>query len=282
MVDSSGSGITDNILRNIGNSRNNLQSSITRIASGKKFATAGDDPVGNAVSTRLRSQIATLSQAGQNTQAGANLVRTAEGGLSTLSDLASRGRELSLQAASGTLNSSQRQAISNELNSITGEIDRVSRSASFNGQNLLDGSLAPDSNTRLDIQVGDSGNPADRLNLNVIRDTGAKSLGLQGIDVSSSQGALDAATKFEQAGNAISAIRGEVGSVAGRLESVAGGLAQRLEGLTRAESDLSGADLAGEATSLRQSLLQTQTSLRALAIVNEQKGQLGRLLNTVG
>jgi len=278
-----GPGGSESILNTLRQTRGRSQQSITRIASGNRFASAGDNPAANSISTRLRSQIAVLSQATQNAETGGNFVRVAEGGLSGISDLLARGRELSLQAANGTLGGAQRQSLNQELNAVTSEIDRITQSAQFNGQSLLNGNLAPNSANRVDIQVGSTSGPESRINLNVLESTSTQSLGIAGADISTSAGALQAASDFEQAQSRVNAARGQVGAVAGRLDSAMRGLGNTIGNLASAESSLSGTNLPQEITSLQQSVTQIQTSLRALGIQNRLSQDLvGRLLNTQG
>ncbi len=143
MVDFFNPSITSRLLNSITRNQSGLQSSLSKVASGKRLINASVDPAGLAVSEKLRSDLAALSQAIKNTDASAGFLNVAEAGLSSISDLLIRGRELASQAASGTLGNTERQAINQEFQQIVAEIDRVSQSTQFNGQNLLNGDLAP-------------------------------------------------------------------------------------------------------------------------------------------
>lgn len=276
-------GGSDRILNSLQQNRVNAHKSLTRIASGQRRVSAGDDAAGAAISARLRSEIRVLSQAAQNAEAGGNFIRTAEGGLSAISDLLARGRELSIQAANGTLNPSQRQALAQELDSIKSEVDRIAQSAEFNGQKLLDGSLAPGSANRVDIQVGSTSGSESQISLNVIDDTGAQALGIDNADISSAEGARQALDIFGQAQARVASLRGQVGTVANRLDSAASGLGRTVENLIRSDSELSDTDLPEEISNLRQNLVQIQASIKVLAIQNRQGSQLlGSLLNIRG
>lgn len=110
-----------------------------------------------------------------------------------------RGRELAIQAANGTLGDAERETINAEFSQILTEIDRVSGTQEFNGQNILDGNLAPNSPNQVDIQVGIESGPENQINLNVIDETSTQSLGIDNLDVLTSQNALQA---FDQLGQA--------------------------------------------------------------------------------
>ena len=123
MVDFFNPSITSRLLNSITRNPSGLQNSLSKVASGKRLINASVDPAGLAVSEKLRSDLAALSQAIKNTDASAGLLNVAEAGLSSISDLLIRGRELASQAASGTLGNTERQAINQEFQQIVAEID---------------------------------------------------------------------------------------------------------------------------------------------------------------
>jgi len=271
MVDPIGGGTFSQLLNTINRNRSGLQNSLERISSGRRLNQAGTDAAASALSAQLRSEISSLTQAVSNVETGANFTRTADGGLAGVSDLVSRGRELAIQSSNGTLNDSQRQALSQELTQIQNEIDRLTGSLEFNGQKLLDGSLAPSADP-VNIQAGSGSGTANQINLNVVESVTTESLGIDNSDISTSQGALQAVDDFERAAQTLNAARGQVGAVGNRLASAANGLNSQIENLTQAESGLADTDLAEEVTRLQQGLLRFETSIRALAsqIQNEQ------------
>ena len=108
------SSSTNQLLNIINKNKSGLGRSLEKIASGRRLNRAGEDPASNAIATKLRSDIRALTQATRNVDAGSNFIRSAEGGLNTISDLVARGRELSLQAANGTLGDTERQTL-NEI-----------------------------------------------------------------------------------------------------------------------------------------------------------------------
>ncbi len=273
-------GNINNLLNSIERNKTGLSRSLEKIASGRRLNRAGEDPAANAIATQLRSDIAALTQATRNVDSGANFIRTAEGGLSTISDLLSRGRELAVQAANGTLGDAQRQALNAEFTQIKAEIDRISQSSEFNGQKLLNGDLGSESETQIDIQAGIGSGPENRINLNVIEDTGTEALGIANADISTSAGALQAFSDLDQAQATVIATQGEVGAVANRLVTTANGLGTSIENLTAAESGLADTDLAEEVSNLQIRLNLLQSSISALANqLQQSERSTGRLLD---
>jgi len=279
MVDFFNPSITSRLLNSITRNPSGLQNSLSKVASGKRLINASVDPAGLAVSENLRSDLAALSQAIKNTDASAGLLNVAEAGLSSISDLLIRGRELASQAASGTLGNTERQAINQEFQQIVAEIDRVSQSTQFNGQNLLNGDLAPAA-PPVEIQVGIGGTANDRIALNVIDATDSATLGIAGLDLSTAAGAQAALAPLDAAQQTVLGARSNAAALAGRLESVAASSRSAFVALTDAQSRIADADLVQEISDLGNALLRLETSIRALAIQNRQSADnVGRLLN---
>jgi flagellin len=131
-----------NAQRNLTTSANSLSSSLQRLSSGLRINSAKDDAAGLAIAERFTSQIKGLNQAVRNANDGISMAQTAEGGLGTASDLLQRMRELAVQSANGTNSASDRASLQQEVSQLKQELDRVATSTQFNGQNVLDGSLA--------------------------------------------------------------------------------------------------------------------------------------------
>jgi flagellin len=142
-----------NAQRNLNASQSSLQTSLQRLSSGLRINSAKDDAAGLAISNRMTSQINGLDQASRNANDGISLSQTAEGGLSTATDLLQRMRTLAVQSANGTNSSSDRASIQQEVGQLQQELNRVANTTQFNGQNLLDGSL-----NNAQFQVGANSN----------------------------------------------------------------------------------------------------------------------------
>ena len=71
----------------------------------KVVTTTADDAAGLAISEKLKAQIRSIRQAKRNADDGISLILTAEGGLSEVSNIVIRLRELAMQAASDTVDS---------------------------------------------------------------------------------------------------------------------------------------------------------------------------------
>jgi flagellin len=124
-----------------------------RLTSGKRINSAADDAAGLAISNRMTSQIRGLDQAVRNANDGISLIQTAEGALDETTNILQRMRELSVQSANGTYTDGNRATIDAEVQQLVKELDRISETTTFNGLNILDGTLG-----KVDLQVGSEAN----------------------------------------------------------------------------------------------------------------------------
>ena len=113
--------------------------STEKLSSGYRINRAADDAAGLTISEKMRKQIRGLDQASTNAQDGVSSVQTAEGALTEVHSMLQRMNELAVQAANGTNAESDRQAIQDEMDQLTTEIDRVAETTKFNEIYLLKG-----------------------------------------------------------------------------------------------------------------------------------------------
>ena len=114
--------------------------STEKLSSGYRINRAADDAAGLTISEKMRKQIKGLDRASTNAEDGVSAVQTAEGALTEVHSMLQRMNELATQAANGTNSKdSDRQAIQDEIDQLTTEIDRVSETTKFNETYLLKG-----------------------------------------------------------------------------------------------------------------------------------------------
>src|SRR3954454_704450 len=120
-----------NAQRQIGITRQNLDRTLEKLASGSRINHAGDDAAGLAISENLRAQIRGIRQAKRNASDGVSLIQVSEGGLNEVSNILIRLRELAIQAASDTIGDTERQFADREYHSLKQEIDRIANVTNF-------------------------------------------------------------------------------------------------------------------------------------------------------
>ena len=257
-----------NAQRILGINNDRLSTSVERISSGIRINRGADDAAGLAISEALRSDIRALRQAVRNANDGISLINVTEGALNEQSGILIRLRELASQASTGTVGSTERQTIQLEFDSLRLEIDRISATTEFNGQGLVDGSLASSVNTanHILIQVGINSNANSRIDLNEqvnLAAVTASSLSIADLSVTSAGLALTALDQINTAVSAVTEGRGKVGAVQNRLVRTISNLSITIENLQAAESAIRDADIAEEVALLtrNQILVQAATAM---------------------
>ena len=254
-----------NAQRNLSSVTNRLSTNFRRLSTGLRISTAADDAAGLAISERLRSQVRSLDQAKRNANDGISLVQTAEGALNEVNSVLTRLRELSIQAANGSVSNQDKDTLNEEFTSLVDEIDRIAQSTEFNGINLLDGSSAS-----VSFQVG-FGTTAGVDTLDVtLQAADETALGLASLDISSTGNTSTAIAAIDTAINTVSSLRGTLGAAQNRLGSTINNLAIQTENLSAAESRIRDVDVAYETAQLTRNSILQQASISVLAQANAQ------------
>ena len=257
-----------NAQRILGLNNDRLAVSVERISSGIRINRAADDAAGLAISEALRSDIRALRQAVRNANDGISLINVTEGALNEQSSILIRLRELSSQASTGTVGSVERATIQLEFDALRLEIDRITNTTAFNGQKLVDGSLAStvSSSNQILIQVGLDSGVDSRINLNTqinLTAVNASSLLIAELSLTTAAGALTALDVISTAISNVTQSRGKVGAVQNRLVRTISNLSVSIENLQAAESAIRDADIAEEVALLtrNQILVQAATAM---------------------
>ena len=122
---------------NLLNSTLGLNQAIERMTTGFKINGAKDNAAGYSISTSMSTKIGAYQVAEDNASMGLDMVSTASGTLEQISDRISRLRALTVQAQNGTYGSSSIDAIRQEADGITSEINRLMATAEYNGIKLF-------------------------------------------------------------------------------------------------------------------------------------------------
>ncbi|MBC7712829.1 MAG: flagellin FliC [Rhizobacter sp.] len=261
--------------RSLGINTRNLNDNLRKLSSGERITKAGDDAAGLAISENLKAQIRGMRQAKRNAGDAISMLQTAEGGMSEISNIVIRLRELSVQAASDTVGTTERGFSDIEFQSLKEEIDRISKSTEFNGIKLLDGTGG-----KLEFQVGIKNDPVlDRLQYDGSRaDTTLKSLGLDVDGVSTKEGAQNALKKLDDALVQINGTRANFGALQNRLQSTSNNLEVSDENLSAANSRIRDVDVASETADMTKNNILLQAGISVLSQANQSSNMALKLL----
>ena len=123
--------------RNLGMSQTSLGTSMQRLSSGLRINSAKDDAAGLGISDRMTSQVRGLTIGARNALDGISLAQTAEGALSTMTDMVQRMRDLAVQGANGTNGTEDLVNLNAEYVALKAEIDRIGTATKFNGKAVI-------------------------------------------------------------------------------------------------------------------------------------------------
>ena len=236
--------------------------STEKLSSGYRINRAADDAAGLSISEKMRSQINGLDKASTNAEDGISLIQTAEGALNEAHEILQRMNELATQAANDTNTTVDRNAIQDEIDALTEEIDRISDTTQFNTMNLLDGSF-----TGKNLQVGAL--QGQKISIS-IESMSASGLSITGLSVSSFSSAGTSMTAIQNAIQKVSDQRSALGAVQNRLEHTVDNLDTTSENTQAAESRIRDTDMAAEMVKYSKNQILMQAGQSMLAQANQQ------------
>ena len=246
--------------KNVNRSSSAMQQSYARLSSGLRITRASDDAAGLGISENLRADIASSAVAMRNTNDGISVVQIAEGALAETHSILTRMRELSMEAASGTLSDTERSYLYLEFDAIRDEISRLADVTEFNDVGLLDGATST-----MDIQVGIHSGHTITIQLDAMS---AGDLSLTVLSVSTEAGAAAALASIDTAITSVSAHRARLGAAQNRLSHTYRNLEVSFENLTAAESQIRDVDFATETAELTKNQILSQAGITVLSQAN--------------
>ena len=252
--------------RLLGENNNKLSQVFSRISSGQRIHKSADDSAGLMTSEALRSDVRTLRQGVRNLNEGISLLSIVDGAINEESSILIRMRELSQQAATGTIGATERQSTNLEFTAMRTELNRISNTTEFNGIKLLDGTLSSAASDHISIQFGLDSKDDSNMNINRavnITSLTSLSLNLSALSIATQDGAVAANNELQVTMDNLTKIRGRLGSTQNRLEKTLNHALTSAENLTAAGSTISDADMASEFAHLtkQQILVQSSSSM---------------------
>lgn len=160
-----GSGAIEGNLRKAQESASN---SLEKLSSGVRFTRQDPMPAERAVSDSMTSKLRELSSYKRNANDGLSVVQLADSALNEISNITLRMKELATQASSATLSDKERKFLFVEYQSLHEEIDRISKTTSFNGMDLLNGNTNGSGTDSLAFRVGPAGKGEDGADGNLV------------------------------------------------------------------------------------------------------------------
>jgi len=249
----------NNTLNQLNRSSRALSRNFERVSSGLRITRAADDSAGLGVAEGLRALHRSADVAARNINDGISIIGVAEGATNEVANILVRLRELAVQSSSETLEDSERSYITDELDQLISEVDRIASVTEFNGLSLSDGSLAD-----VDVQVGVQNSANDRIAI-TLGDLTATTLAINALDLSTAANAQTAIDTIDTAIDSVSAIRSDYGSVENRLGNALNNIETFSEANKAAESRIRDLDFGIETAALTRNQILQQAGVSILA-----------------
>ena len=266
-----------------------IDSAMQRLSTGSRINNAKDDAAGQAIATRLTAEIQGLEIASRNVADGQSLVDTAEGALQETHTLLLRMREIGVQAANGTLSTSDNQALDAEFQQLVKEIDRIAQNTTWAGAALLNGNGGTvDTSETFSFQAGVGNNSgadvfdvtvknADSTTLDVFVANSSDAT-VNDVNLLSQSSAQAAIGLVDTAIATVSSERANLGAVSNRMASTMANLDQIRVNLTASKGRIADADFAAETANLAKGQILQQAATAMLAQANASKQQVLTLI----
>ena len=263
------------VQKNLSQVSSKSQESLAKLSSGSRINKAADNAAGLAISKRFEANSLGLAQAARNASEGISYVQTAEGALNESSNIIVRLRELSIQAASSTIDDKGRALLDLERQQLLGEIDRIAESSDFNGVRLINGEGSSD----LSFHVGANAGDENKVHYDASQvDATTSNLGIDSLDISEQEGAEDGIQSLDSALDQVSRFRAELGSIQSRLQSSVNNLQVQKINTDNARSVIQDTDVAEETSKLARFNIIEKAGIASLASANGLPNSVLRLI----
>ena len=255
--------------RNLQNTQRLLSTTMETLITGSRIPRASFDASGLTISQRLKALIRGYETALNNIYNGIGLLRTAEGGLGSITEALQRMRELAVQSSSGTLTEAERAALQQEFEQLRQGISEVVKNTNYNTINVLSGEVQ-----NMQIQTG----PTEGETLSItIPNMSPEALGLNELDISTIENAQSAITRIDEILENVSQVRSNVGSWMNRLEYAARNIGNYYVNTMSSLSTLEDADIARRILELTRLQIIRQSNLAMLGQANINNQSVLRL-----
>jgi flagellin len=270
-----------NAQRNAANNQSSMATTMQRLSSGLRVNTAKDDAAGLAIAERMNTQVRGMTVAVRNANDGISLSQVAESGISTLTDILQRMRELTVQSINSTNTSSDISALGQEYTQLGNELARIISAVQFNGSSLFTTTAA------FDFQVGATSGQTISMSTAMLNFQSAAGLSSVMYGSTDPASALDATansanaatlTAIDLAIDTVNSARAQLGAIQSRFEKTINFLQTGIENQSAARGRIMDADFASETSNLSRVQILQQAGTAMIAQANQMPQSVLQLL----
>jgi len=260
-----------------------MSTTLQRLSSGLRINSAKDDAAGLAIASRMDTQVRGMNVAIRNANDGISLAQTAEAGMSNVTDMLQRMRELAVQASNSTNTTGSGgdiDKLNDEYTQLGAEIQRSLQSVQFNGQSLLSG-VAGDFTFQVGANTGTTQQitvASGSLNLGGTAVSGVYGASTSALATGSNAGNSANIVAIDAAISAVNTSRAKLGAVQSRFENTVNFLRSAVENQSAAKGRIMDADFAAETANLSRTQILQQAGTAMVAQANQLPQQVLSLL----
>jgi len=272
-----------NAQRNAANNQSSMATTMQRLSSGLRVNSAKDDAAGLAIAERMNTQVRGMNVAVRNANDGISLSQVAESGISTLTDILQRMRELAVQAINSTNTSSDLNALNQEYTQLGSELGRIISAVQFNGKTLFT------STASYDFQVGATSgqtismassmlNFQSAAGLSSVMNGGIYTNATSGLNLTANSANATNLTAIDLAIDTVNSARAQLGAIQSRFEKTINFLTSGIENQSAARGRIMDADFAAETSNLSRVQILQQAGTAMIAQANQMPQSVLQLL----
>jgi flagellin len=266
-----------NAQRNASVTQGEMATALQRLSSGLRVNSAKDDAAGLAIAERMNTQVRGMNMAVRNANDGISLAQVAEGGLTSMSDMLQRMRELSVQSINSTNQAGDISALNEEYTQLRAELARTVTSVQFNGNSLFNNA------SNFDFQVGANSGQTITVSGSTMAIATAATMSavlLGSASALSTTNSANAANlaQIDAVLTTINSTRASLGAVQSRFETTISFLKTAVENQAAARGRIMDADFAAETAALSRTQILQQAGTAMIAQANQLPQAVLKLL----
>jgi len=245
----------------LANTQNKLNTAVEQLSSGLRINSAMDDPAGLAIATGMQSQVNGMNQGVINANTAIAFAQTADGALSSVTNMLQQMRTLAVEGANGSNSAASNADLNAEYAQLASQIALTLSNTQFNGQGIFT------SGNTITYQVG--ANTTDQIAVGGMNLSGTAALSATSLgDLTSQADSTKAIDAVDAALNLVNSTRATNGANEIRFQQVVSSMQVNSQNTASAESQIMDTDYAQATSNLTQAEIVQQAGTAMLSQAN--------------
>jgi len=257
-------------LQNLNSTNKSLEDAQQKISTGLAVSSAKDNASVYAIAQGQRADLGGLNAVTDSLNRASSIADVSLAAGESVSDLLNELREKVVGAMDTSIDTTSRNALNSDYKAILGQISHVVENATFNGSNIIDGSLA----NAIQFIANADANSVITLSVRTMALGGPIITLSAGSNISSASGASALLSQLDLSIDNLNANLGALGSQAKQIEGHLSFVSKLQDSITGGIGNLVDADMAKESSRLQALQVQQQLGTQALSIANQSPQQI--------